>query len=156
VDDSKRLSPSRREALAVSIRAEALAVGLGAASVREIAALNILGATTLAMQRALGRLAGQGVVPGLVLVDGRPVVGLGWAHTALVGGDASCYAIGCASIVAKVTRDRLMRALGVRYPGYGWDRNAGYGTAGHIEGLQRLGVTPHHRAQFVRRAVGGA
>ncbi len=147
VRDSKRLSARRREALAVSIRGQAVALALGAASVREIERFNILGATTLAMRRALTRLP---VVPGRVLIDGRPVRGLGIAHEAIVGGDGSVYAIACASILAKVTRDRLMRSLGARYPVYGWERNAGYGTAAHIAAIRAAGVTAHHRSAFVR------
>jgi ribonuclease HII len=154
VTDSKRLSATRREALAVAIRAQAVGVGLGAASVREIAALNILGATTLAMRRALAALGRAGVRPGAVLVDGRPVRGLGVAHEAVVGGDATVYAISCASIVAKVTRDRLMGALAARYPAYGWERNAGYGSVGHRAAIVREGPTAHHRALFLRKVLG--
>ncbi len=147
VTDSKRLSATRREALDVPIRAAAVALALGAASVREIERLNILGATTLAMRRALQRLP---LRPDRVLIDGRPVRGLGIEHEAIVGGDASVYAIACASIVAKVTRDRLMRALAARYEGYGWERNAGYGTPAHLEAIRAAGVTPHHRTGFLR------
>jgi ribonuclease HII len=106
-------------------------------------------ATTLAMQRALARVRAQlGGAPHHVLVDGKPIRALGVAHTAVVGGDGRCYAIACASIVAKVTRDRLMRALAVRHPGYAWERNVGYGTAAHREGISRLGLTRHHRRSF--------
>jgi ribonuclease HII len=152
VGDSKRIPPARREQLALAIRAEAVAVALGAASVSEIARLNILGATTLAMRRALLRL---GPLPPRVLIDGRPVRGLGIEHEAIVGGDASVYAIGCASIVAKVTRDRLMRALAQRYPAYGWERNAGYGTAAHIAAIRAVGETAHHRSGFLRAVRAG-
>jgi ribonuclease HII len=83
------------------------------------------------------------------LVDGRPLPGFDpSAHTFLVGGDGRSLSIACASIVAKVTRDRLMRLLGARYPGYGWERNAGYATADHLEALRRLGPTPHHRTRY--------
>lgn len=145
VDDSKQLGARERERLAVRIRERALAVGLGAASAREIDRINILNATTLAMQRALRSL---GVAPDHVLVDGKPVRGLGVAHTAVVGGDGRCYAVACASIVAKVTRDRLMQALGRRYPAYGWEHNAGYATARHLAAIEAQGTTPHHRASF--------
>jgi ribonuclease HII len=99
----------------------------------------------LALRRALRRLA---VAPDHVLVDGKPLRTLGVEHTAVVGGDDACYSIACASIVAKVTRDRLMAALGGRYPAYAWDRNAGYGTAAHRRGLDAAGLTPHHRRSF--------
>lgn len=144
-DDSKQLSPARREELFHRIRALALCVGVGAASVREIDGLNILRATTLAMRRAISRLPER---PGQVAVDGLPVKDLGWDHEALVGGDARVHSIACASIVAKVVRDRLMRRLAARYPGYGWESNMGYGTAGHREALAALGPTPHHRRSF--------
>lgn len=143
--DSKQLSPARREDLFNTIRALALAVGVGAASVREIDGLNILRATTLAMRRALARLPQP---PGQVAVDGLRVRDLGWDHEALVGGDARVHSIACASIVAKVVRDRLMRRLAARYPGYGWESNMGYGTAAHRDALASLGPTPHHRRSF--------
>jgi ribonuclease HII len=89
------------------------------------------------------------VAPHHVVIDGRRIRGLGLAHTAIVGGDARCYSIACASIVAKVTRDRVMKALAKRYPSYGWERNVGYSTASHLAGLAAAGVTPHHRRSFV-------
>ncbi len=143
--DSKRIPTHRREALAREIRHVARSVGVGAASVREIDALNILEATTLAMRRALAALDPP---PELVVVDGRPVRGLGWDHEAVTGGDGLVHCIGCASIIAKVCRDRLMRQLASRYPAYGWARNAGYGTAEHLEALRRFGPSPHHRLSF--------
>lgn len=143
--DSKQLSPARREEIFHRIRALALSVGVGAASVREIDGLNILRATTLAMRRAISRLPEP---PGQVAVDGLPVKDLGWDHEALVGGDARVHSIACASIVAKVVRDRLMRRLAARYPGYGWESNMGYGTAAHREALAVLGPTRHHRRSF--------
>jgi ribonuclease HII len=155
VDDSKALAPAVREALAVEIRRAALGVGLGAASAREVDALNVYHATTRAMQRALAHLARRlGRPPDHVLVDGLPIRALGVAHDAVVGGDAVCYAVGCASIVAKVTRDRLMRALAARHPGYAWERNAGYGTAAHRAAVQAHGPTRHHRRSFLGRLQG--
>jgi ribonuclease HII len=145
VDDSKRLPAAERERLAALIQRRALAVGIGAASPREIDTLNIYHATVLAMRRALARL---GLRPDHVLVDGLPLRTLGVAHTAVVGGDARCYHIASASIVAKVTRDRLMTRLAVRYPHYAWERNAGYGTADHLRGVALHGLTPHHRRSF--------
>ena len=145
-DDSKQLSPATREELFHSILATAAAVGVGAASVREIDRINILRATTRAMQRALTRLA---TTPQHVVVDGTPVKNLGWDHEAVVSGDALIHSISCASIVAKVVRDRLMHRLSARYPGYGWDTNVGYGTAGHRSAIDALGATPHHRLTFL-------
>lgn len=145
-DDSKVLDRARRETLAAAVRNSALAVALGAASVREIDRLNILRATTLAMRRALARLPEP---PGHVVVDGLPVKGLGCEHDAVVGGDGIVHTISCASIVAKVVRDDLMRRLARRYPGFGWETNAGYGTAAHRAALEELGSTPHHRRTFL-------
>ncbi|HVE78419.1 MAG TPA: ribonuclease HII [Gemmatimonadaceae bacterium] len=146
VDDSKQLTPARRERLAARIRERALAIALGAASVREIERLNIYHATTLAIRRALARLP---VSPHHVLLDGKPIRALGTAHTAVVGADARCYSVACASIVAKVTRDRLMRALARRYPGYAWHANVGYATPAHLAGVERAGPSPHHRRTFL-------
>jgi ribonuclease HII len=144
VADSKQLSPRRREQLAAAI-VSSLPCGVGAASPREIERLNIRRATALAMRRALLHLpAGVEVV----LVDGLPMVEIGIPHHALVGGDRRCYAIACASIVAKTVRDRLMRRLAARYPDFGWERNKGYGTPHHLEALARRGPTPHHRMSF--------
>ena len=152
VDDSKALKPAERERLTAVIRSRAVALALGAASVREIAALNIYQATVLAMRRALARLA---VRPDAVLVDGRPIKTLGVEHRAVVGGDARCYSVACASIVAKVTGDRLMASLAMRHPAYGWAENAGYGTPIHLEALRAGGLTAHHRELFCRSAVAG-
>lgn len=124
-------------------------VSLGAASAREIDRINIYHATVLAMRRALSRVPARlGCEPHHVLVDGKPLRTLGHVHTAVVKGDAKCYAIACASIVAKVTRDRLMHALAGRYIGYAWERNSGYGTAAHRAALDECGLTPHHRRSF--------
>jgi ribonuclease HII len=146
VDDSKQLIRPERERLAVVIRRKALAIGIGAASVREIDRLNIYHATVLAMRRAIGRLT---VRPDHIVIDGRPVRTLGHEHTAVVGGDARCYTIACASIIAKVTRDRLMRALGLRHPDFAWETNVGYATRAHISGLIGRGPTAHHRRSFI-------
>jgi len=155
VDDSKRLTAAERERLERLIRRRALAVAVGAASAREIDRLNIYHATVLAMRRALARLERLlGVVPHHVLLDGKPIRTLGVEHTAVVGGDAKVHAIACASIVAKVTRDRLMTALARRRPGYAWERNAGYATVAHRAGLAALGMTPHHRRSFLLPAQG--
>lgn len=145
VNDSKCLSPADRERLAIRIRRHALAVSVAAASVREIDTRNIYHATTLAMRRAITRLR---VTPHHVLIDGKPIRELGIPHTAVIDGDARCYHIACASIVAKVLRDALMCRLSRRYPVYGWDQNAGYGTPAHIACLESAGATPHHRTTF--------
>jgi ribonuclease HII len=147
VDDSKVLTALQRSKLAKVILARALAVGVGAASVKEIDRLNIYHASTLAMRRALGRLA---VKPDHVLIDGRAIRSLTIEHTAVVHGDARCFSIACASIIAKVTRDRLMQSLAKRYPTYRWDHNVGYATQDHIAGLATAGITPHHRRSFMR------
>jgi ribonuclease HII len=144
--DSKALGRVEREELSALILARAEGVTLGAASVREIDRANILVATAWAMNRALGRLSRE---PDHVVVDGLPMKSLRWKHEALVGGDALVHSVACASIVAKVCRDRLMAKLAVRYPGYGWDHNVGYGTAEHRAALERLGATPHHRQTFL-------
>jgi ribonuclease HII len=145
VTDSKALSAAARESLVPQILGAARAVGLGAASVREIDRLNIYHATTLAMRRAIARVAPP---YDLLLIDGRPIASLGLPHQAVVKGDARCVAIACASILAKVTRDRLLAQLHVRYPSYGWARNAGYGTASHLLALAQHGPTAHHRMSF--------
>ena len=122
------------------------ALTTAAASVREIDRLNIYHATSLAIRRALDRLR---VRPSHVVLDGKSIRALPYVHTAVVGGDGACYSVACASILAKVTRDRLMRALGARHPGYAWDSNVGYGTRAHLQGLRELGTTRHHRRSFI-------
>src|SRR3954466_10880164 len=148
VRDSKTLSMAQRERLAPLIRKRAIAVGVGAASVREIDQLNIYHATHLAMLRAIGRLRGHDHV----IVDGNRSVGFE-AHvgpyTNVVDGDAKVYSVACASIVAKVVRDRMMTRLAARYPGYGWDHNQGYATQDHRDAIRALGLTPFHRRSFL-------
>lgn len=154
VDDSKLLPSAERRRLASLIAQRAVALAVGAASVAEIERLNIYHATVLAMRRALGRL---GTPPDRVLVDGLPLRTLGVPHVAVVDGDDKCFSIACASIVAKVTRDRLMARLARRHPVYGWERNCGYGTPTHLSGLRAQGLTRHHRRAFVYTALyGGA
>ncbi len=143
--DSKLLSAAQREQIAGSIYERALAVGVGAASAREVERLNVRRASGLAMERALSRLR---LTPDTVLIDGRPQPCLG-DHLAIIKGDRTCHSIACAAIVAKVVRDRLMVRLSERYPGYGWERNAGYGTRDHRAGIELLGPTPHHRRTFL-------
>jgi ribonuclease HII len=148
VRDSKTMSAAQRERLAPIIRRRAVAVGLGAASVREIDAINIYHATHLAMRRAVARLGGHDHV----LVDGNRIAGFEAAvgpYTAIVDGDSKVYSIACASVVAKVVRDRMMTLLAARYPGYGWERNQGYATREHRDAIRRLGLTPFHRRSFL-------
>ena len=149
IDDSKKLSARQREAAFAALMAARAAgrveIALGAASVTEIGRINILRASLLAMRRAVLRLPS---VPDLALVDGNMAPDLPCPARCVIGGDGSELAIGAASIIAKVVRDRCMARLDRRYPGYGWPENAGYGTAAHREALRRLGVTVHHRAGF--------
>ena len=146
VDDSKRLSADARQRLAKKIRERAVTFGIGAASVREIDRHNIYQATVIAMRRALSRLS---VTPNHLLVDGKPFRTLETPHTAIVGGDDKCYTIACASIIAKVTRDRIMHALAVRHPNYRWEKNVGYSTAAHLQLLAAHGPCAHHRRSFM-------
>ena len=146
VDDSKLLSAAERQKLAGRIRERAVAYAIGAASVREIDRLNIYHASTLAIRRAIARLA---ITPNHVVLDGKRIRQLEVAHTAVVGGDGRCHSIACASIIAKVTRDRLMRSLARRHPHYRWEANAGYATKAHQEGLASHGITVHHRKSFM-------
>jgi ribonuclease HII len=149
VRDSKTLSARQRERVVDEIKRRSLAWGIGAASVAEIERINIRNATHLAMRRALRRIPEYDHV----LVDGLKVRGFEehiGPYTAIVDGDASSYAIACASVLAKVTRDRLMARLALRYPGYGWERNAGYATPDHVAGLRELGVTRVHRRTYQR------
>lgn len=144
IDDSKKLSSAKREALFDFIVQNAH-TGVGIASVAEIDSLNILGATKLAMRRALEALP---VRADVALVDGNRAPELYCKAVTLIGGDAKSLSIAAASIVAKVTRDRMMKELAREFPGYGWEKNAGYGTALHQAGLAQFGVTPHHRRSF--------
>jgi ribonuclease HII len=181
VNDSKRLSPGAREEihalLGVWEEAGAVRAAQATASVLEIDAFNILGATRLAMQRCLQALsagAGGGVFLAatagmdtplfcddggrwpLVLVDGRALKPFAWRHRALVGGDGRSFAIALASVLAKVRRDRLMRELDARYPQYGFAEHKGYGTAAHVAAIRRHGPCEEHRPLFLRSVLGGA
>ena len=145
LDDSKQLTARQRAALYDVIMAQAQ-VGIGHASVAEIDTLNILRASHLAMCRAIAALPAP---PDHVLIDGNLIPrGLAIPAQAIVRGDARCLSIAAASIIAKVTRDRIMVDLAQQHPGYGWDRNAGYPTLEHRNALQILGVTPAHRRSF--------
>jgi ribonuclease HII len=150
--DSKKLTALRRAKLYDEIRAKALCVGVGEASVDEIDRLNILQATMLAMQRAVANLR---LKPSMVLVDGNRIPKLDMLAEAIVQGDAKVQAISAASIIAKVTRDRQCEALHAAYPDYGFDSHKGYGTAVHMAALKAHGATPQHRKSFapVRNAL---
>ena len=144
LNDSKKLSAKRREALFETIMARAQ-VGVGWASPEEIDAINIRQATFLAMTRAFDALS---VRPDHALVDGNALPELPCHATAIVKGDARSLSVAAASIIAKVSRDRVMVALAQQHPGYGWEENSGYPTKGHLEALVRLGVSPAHRRSF--------
>jgi ribonuclease HII len=147
LDDSKRVTATRRQEIAALLRASpGISFALGAASVLEIERLNILQASFLAMRRAIARLP---AAPDFLLIDGnRLPKELPCPALAIVKGDSRSLSIAAASILAKVTRDRAMAALALRWPAYGWENNAGYGTPVHLAGLQSAGVTPHHRRGF--------
>lgn len=156
IDDSKKLTAPARARAFDELRAQKLIgnldFALGAASVREIDALNILAATHLAMKRALARLASR---PAHALIDGnRAPKGLAIPCDCVIGGDAKSLSIAAASICAKVIRDRIMERLAARYPAYGWQSNKGYGAKIHIESLVVHGPTPHHRLSFAPLAQG--
>ncbi len=145
LDDSKKLSLEERDEFALMIRQCAVKIGVGAASVREIERINILQATFVAMRRALLRL---GVMPDIALIDGNQPPPLPCAVKTVIGGDGLSLSIAAASVIAKTTRDRLMRALALRYDGYGWTTNVGYATEEHRAAILALGPTRHHRMSF--------
>jgi ribonuclease HII len=144
IDDSKRLTQARREAVFAALQ-NCAEIACAEASVEEIDRLNILNATLLAMQRAFAALGRQ---PDHALIDGNRAPDLPCPSETVIGGDHRSLSIAAASIVAKVNRDRLMKKLAVQHPGYGWERNFGYGTFEHQLALVRLGPTNHHRKSF--------
>jgi ribonuclease HII len=147
VKDSKMLTRLQREELVAQVRSRVVRVGVGAASVAEIHRLNIYHASHVAMMRALRQIGEYD----WVLVDGRRILDPNFApgrHSEIVKGDTKSFAIAAASIVAKVTRDRLMASLARKYPGYGWEHNAGYPTIDHRDALRDRGLTPLHRHDF--------
>jgi ribonuclease HII len=145
VTDSKKVPKAKRESLAELIRASALGIGIGMVEVDEIDAINIYQAGLLAMRRAVEALP---VVPNHLLIDARRIPECTIQQTCVDDGDATVYSIAAASIVAKVHRDRLMRELDDRYPGYGFAAHAGYATAAHLTALRSLGPSPVHRKSF--------
>ena len=154
VRDSKLLAPSLRTRLASCLEAIALGVGIGEASHQEIDTLGVLQATRLSMARAIEKLRSR---PDFLLVDAVHLSDAGAPCKAIIHGDATCFSIAAASIVAKVARDRLMVKLDAVYPGYGFAQHKGYPTQRHLEALQRLGPAPVHRRRFapVRRLLEG-
>lgn len=146
LDDSKKLSAARRDAVFADLMADGrLLIGVGQAEVEEIDRINILRASHLAMERAVRALPS---VPGGLLIDGLPVRPFPFAHQAVVDGDALCLSIAAASVVAKVTRDRLMVEIDRRVPGYGFSQHKGYGTPAHLAALAALGPSALHRRSF--------
>lgn len=148
LNDSKQLTEKRREALYGVICEKALAWSVAFAQVEEIEELNILGATFLAMNRAIGGLS---IRPELALIDGNRNSGIQMPSRCVVKGDARCADIAAASILAKVSRDRVMEELAEKYPQYGFDRHKGYGTKDHYAALRRFGPSPVHRPSFLRK-----
>lgn len=146
LDDSKKLTPSARERLMDQIAAEAIALGIGQCSPAEIDERNILNASLEAMRRAVDDLA---LTPDHLLIDGNKTIPeASWPQEAIIKGDARSLTIAAASVVAKVTRDRLMVRLHEAYPVYGWDGHKGYPTAAHYDALRLHGPSPYHRRSF--------
>ena len=148
LNDSKKLTEKRREELFDVIRGKALAYGIARAEVAEIEERNILGATMLAMNRAIAKLAPP---PALALIDGNRNAGIAVPSRCIVKGDARCADIAAASILAKVSRDRFMLEMAERYPEYGFEQHKGYGTKLHYERLRQYGPSPIHRPSFLRK-----
>ena len=148
LNDSKKLSEKRREALYDEIVESAIAFGIAFASVEEIEEKNILEATFLAMNRAIEQLS---VVPALALIDGNRSKGIVLPSRCVIGGDGKCADIAAASILAKVTRDRYMLEMAEKYPQYGFERHKGYGTAAHYAAIREFGPLPIHRMSFLRK-----
>ncbi len=151
LDDSKKLTEKKREALFEPIREAAIAYGVAFASVEEIEALNILNATFLAMNRAIEQL---NPVPELALIDGNRSRGINVPSRCIVKGDARCADIAAASVLAKVTRDRYMLEMAEKYPDYHFEQHKGYGTALHYEALREFGPSPIHRMSFLKKLYG--
>ena len=150
LNDSKKLSPAKREELYEVICREAVGIGLGFAGPERIDEINILQATYEAMRQAIGKLNPQ---PDVLLNDAVTIPGVGIRQVPIIKGDAKSVSIAAASIVAKVTRDRLMEEYEKVYPGYGFAANKGYGAASHIEALKKYGPTPIHRRSFLTHFI---
>lgn len=150
VNDSKKLTEKKREALFDYIKENALAYGIGRASEQEIDEINILQATFLAMRRAVDALP---VSADYALVDGNRIQGLDIPADCVIGGDGKVLSIAAASILAKVTRDREMRALAQQYPAYGFEKHKGYGTKAHYQAIAEHGICPIHRRTFLKKVL---
>ncbi len=148
VDDSKKLSAKKRESLSEKIIQNAVAYAICRVEPQVIDEINILEATKLCMKNAVESLA---VVPDYVITDGNMTLDIPIPQRSIVKGDALSYSIGAASIIAKVYRDKIMDELAVTYPEYGFERNKGYGTRQHIEGIIRAGICPVHRRSFTKK-----
>ena len=148
LNDSKKLTEKRREELFPLIQERAVTYGIAFATVEEIEKLNILNAALLAMDRAIAQLD---PAPELALIDGNTVKGISIPARSVVGGDGKCACIAAASVLAKVTRDRLMKQLAEQYPQYGFERHKGYGTKEHYAALERYGPSPVHRPSFLKK-----
>ena len=148
LNDSKKLSEKKREALYDSIIAQARSYGIAFATVEEIEEYNILGATFLAMNRAIAQLDPQ---PALALIDGNRNTDITVPSRCIVGGDGKCADIAAASVLAKVTRDRYMRDMAQTYPQYGFEKHKGYGTAAHYAAIRTYGPSPIHRPSFLKK-----
>ncbi len=149
IDDSKKLSAKKREMLYPLIMQSNAIIGVGMASVEEIDTHNILQATFMAMQRAVENIQNQGIIPAYLLIDGNrlpknnPI-----PAQSVIKGDSLSLSIAAASIIAKVARDKIMQDYALIHPPYGWEKNAGYGTAHHITAINHHGLTPHHRKSY--------
>ncbi len=152
VNDSKKLSEKKREKLYQDIMDNALAVGVGMSDVDVIEKVNILNATKLAMKQAIDNL---GIVPEYVLIDGNQMIDINIDGETVVSGDAKSESIAAASIIAKVTRDRMLIEWDKEYPEYGFAKHKGYGTKAHIEAIGKYGLTPLHRPSFCTKFVKG-
>ena len=149
LNDSKKLTEKRRGELFSEITGKALAFGIGWASAEEIDTINILEAALLAMRRAVDECS-KTLRPGYLIIDGNVARGFDIPCRAVVGGDAASPSIAAASILAKVSRDRLMYEYDIQYPGYGFAKHKGYGTKAHYEAIKELGLTPIHRRSFFK------
>ncbi|MBQ8379408.1 MAG: ribonuclease HII [Clostridia bacterium] len=152
VNDSKKISEKKREKLYEDIMANALAVGVGMSDVDVIEDVNILNATKLAMKQAISNLKIQ---PEYVLIDGNQMIDITMDAETVVSGDAKSESIAAASIIAKVTRDRMLLEWDKEYPEYGFAKHKGYGTKAHIEAIGKYGLTPLHRKSFCTKFVKG-
>ncbi len=152
IKDSKKIAEKKRERIAEQIKQNALGYGIGIAEVEEIETLNILNATKLAMRRAYEQMPKQ---DSYLLIDAIDPSFLLASGEGIIKGDAQSYAIAAASILAKVTRDQMMKEYDLRYPGYGWAQNKGYGTKQHIQAIHEQGVTPLHRMSFLKGILHG-